>query len=30
VLRPPTDMGAGTFAVIKDPAGAVVALFQHA
>lgn len=30
VLRPPTDMGAGTFAVIKDPAGAVFALFQHA
>lgn len=30
VLRAPTDMGAGQFAVIKDPAGAVCALFQPA
>ncbi len=30
VLRPPTDMGAGQFAVIRDPAGAVCALFQAA
>ena len=30
VLREPTDMGAGKFAVIKDPAGAVCALFEPA
>lgn len=30
VLREPTDMGAGTFAVIRDPAGAVCALFEPA
>ena len=28
VLREPTDMGAGQFAIIRDPAGAVCALFQ--
>ena len=28
VLTAPTDMGAGQFAVIRDPAGAVCALFQ--
>ena len=30
LLREPTDMGAGQFAVIRDPAGAVCALFQPA
>ena len=30
VLRAPTDMGAGQFAVIRDPAGAVCALFEPA
>ena len=30
VLREPTDMGAGSFAVIRDPAGAVCALFEAA
>ncbi len=30
VLRAPTDMGAGQFAVIRDPAGAVCALFEAA
>ncbi len=30
VLTVPTDMGAGRFAVIRDPAGAVCALFQPA
>ena len=30
VLRAPTDMGAGQFAVIRDPAGAVCALYQPA
>lgn len=28
VLRAPMDMGAGQYAVIRDPAGAVCALFQ--
>ena len=30
ILRAPTDMGAGQFAVIRDPAGAVCALFEMA
>jgi uncharacterized protein len=30
VITAPTDMGAGQFAVIRDPAGAVCALFQPA
>jgi predicted enzyme related to lactoylglutathione lyase len=30
ILRAPTDMGAGQFAVIRDPAGAVCALFEPA
>jgi uncharacterized protein len=30
ILRAPTDMGAGLFAVIRDPAGAVCALFEMA
>ena len=29
VLREPTDMGAGRFAVIRDPAGAVCGLFEN-